>query len=1062
MGILRADRFSPTLFIGLGGSGSRVVNAIAGKLRRHPNWGRFRDLIHTVCIDTNKADLHAQKNVPDTNRFLISAFDRRAYVERKRGRQELREDRMLTQWVHPDYQFRDAQGAGAGQIRVESRLGLYYNLEEDRAGMVRSIQRMLDAATRPDSPYRDNEDRVIQALIFASVAGGTGSGGFLPVAYLLQDMIRDHGWGRPNVVATLMLPSIFTSDVEQALHADINANGYAALKELEFVTKLGYERCVDKVEFHYDPTHPERTHITNRPFSLCYLVDKPSELSVEKYTNAIADSAFLQVFSPIVGAQAGEYDNYDKHQKTLALGHFSVHYGSFGAAVLVLPRADILHYATLRYVARVMDSYLVFGRDESFRVPYGDPKFQRLAQEEKDRIVDEKYVQFVEHHARLEEDRQEKGSYTAIVAQKGTDGSSLRDIFRRKLDTIFGGLDEQLQIQPFDPLQVHEGNTSLARSVDNLRRDVASSRERVLGSYLQSQLADLKSGRFFSEFFRGNKVGPLAQRFLLIKLKGEGPLTPFEDPAEGAFLHETRENAYDIEKEHVKRELGELEKRLQTTSRKGFLSSVLSRENKEFDQVRRKTQDMFSQVENGQRDWLKVSFWQSFHEELQRSVEARLTAFRNVSSIADEKVRDIQSEAERLHADPSSRGEASDAAAFYLDSEVLRDDRAGKRLWDRLFAQSLDRPAYYDEGRIFEAIGEAFEPGIDDQGRVRAKDAMEIVRDVRARLEDQARSTLGRALEEQGFDLRTALEMEARFVIATKAGRPDAAGFDAVTEPEIREHVRDKFRRLSDQCVLLANIDRTKLDDPTVTPADVFYVGLSPRYAGDEANSLKSAVRMVATGVDFIDGWSEDDIVVFYRALLGVPLYFYRRVNDELYHAYRTVKAKPNRSYPLHIESAWEDGIPNLHPKEIRDAEEKRRAEDEARARLVDREERIWSFVLATLAGRVERTPEGGYAWVVGSVKKTLAGDRGGSFEAFWALDAALRDDLVAAGKQAAAERNSTVPARRVFRGELERYLLQVNELFAVALRDEDERSARYLKEEKRVVEEHLSALPAS
>ena len=85
MGILRADRFSPTLFVGLGGSGSRVVNMIQGKVRRHPNYAKFRELIHAMCIDTNKADLGAMKNVPDSNRFLVSAFDRRAYVERKRG-----------------------------------------------------------------------------------------------------------------------------------------------------------------------------------------------------------------------------------------------------------------------------------------------------------------------------------------------------------------------------------------------------------------------------------------------------------------------------------------------------------------------------------------------------------------------------------------------------------------------------------------------------------------------------------------------------------------------------------------------------------------------------------------------------------------------------------------------------------------------------------------------------------------------------------------------------------------------------------------------------------------
>jgi hypothetical protein len=1055
MSLLGASRFSPTIFIGLGGSGSKIVNAIAGKLRRHPNWQRFRELIHAICVDTNKADLGAQKNIPESNRFLVSSFDRRSYVARKRGKQELSEDKMVTQWVHPNYQFRDAQGAGAGQIRVESRLGLYYNLEEDRAGFLRAFKRILDSQTRPDNPFRDNEDRVVNVLIYASVAGGTGSGGFLPMAYLAQDLIRDHGWGRANVVGTLLLPAVFTADVEQALHADINANGYAALKELEFVTKLGYEGGVDQIEFHYDPTHPERNHIHTRPFSLCYLVDKPAEIAVERYTNAISDSAFLQVFSPIIGSQAGEYDNYDKHQKTLALGHFAVHFGSFGAALLIFPRTDILQYAVLRYVSRVLDTYLVFGREEAFRVPYSDPKFQRLSRQEQDRIVDEKFGQYIDHKARLEADRDEKGLYSAITAQKSADGTGLRDAFRRKLAQIFEGLDEQIQIQPFDPLQVHEGNTSLSRAQENLRRDVAQSRSKVMGTYLQSQLADVKSGRLFAEFFRGNKVGPLSQRYFLIRLKAEGPLTPFEDPAEGAFLHETKENAFDLDREHVTREFSELEKRLRETSQKGFLSSVLSRENKAFDQVRRKTQDFFNQVENGQRDWLKAAFWQAFHEELQRAVEARLTSFRSVSQVADEVAKNVSTEAERLREDPATRGETSDAAAFYLDSEVLRDDRAGQRLWNKLFSLYFDKTAYYDETQIFSEISEAFQPAVDKEGRIRAKDAIEIVRDLRTRLEDVAKTTLSRVFAEQGLDMRTALELEARLIFAKGS---DEAALEAVSETAVQNHIRDKFLRVVDQCVVLANIDKTKLDDPTVKPAHIFYVGLAPKYSGDDGG-LRAAIRQVATGVDFIDGWGEEDIVVFYRAMLGIPLYFYKRISDELMQAYRTVKARPNRSYPLHIEAVWEDGIPNIDPKEVREAEEKRRAEQDALQKAAERGDRLWAFVLANFAGSVERTQSGAYEWVVGTVHKKLGNDRATAFAAFFALDPALRDDLIKAGLRRFSEQTATAVGRRAARADLEGHLAFLTEQLALALANEEEALVRYLKEEKKLVEERLTKL---
>lgn len=1058
MSILDNERFSPTIFLGLGGSGGKVVNALAGKLRRHPNFARFKELIHFAAIDTNKADLNAQGNIPDANRFLVSSFDRRSYIKRKRGQAELPEDPMVTQWVHDNYQFRDTQGAGAGQIRVESRLGIYYNLEEDRARIRASFLRMLDACTKPDNPFRDNRDRVVNVIIYASVAGGTGSGGFLTAAYLMQDLVKDQGWGRPNIVGTLMLPSVFLQHVEQALHADINANGYAALKELEFATKLGYEGGISEVEFHYDPVHPERKTIHNRPFSICYLVDKPAEIALERYTNAIADASFLQIFSPIIGAQAGEYDNYEKHQKTLALGHFSTHYGAVGAALLIYPKKDILHYSGLRYVARTLENYLTMGSDPAFRVPYDDPKFQRLNRQEQDRIVDDKYSAFIEHSARLEEDRNEKGIYTGIRDLKTAEGASLREAFQKKLAKLFETLDEKITIEPFDPLQVHEQNTSLSRPVENLRRDAAASRGRVMGEYLQSMLADLRSDRFFGDFFRSNKVDPLAQRFFLVKTKNEGFLTPFSDPAEGAFLKETKENPYDLDKEHVTREFAEFEKRLNETSQRGFMSSMFSKENKEFQGVRRKVQDFFAQVEGGIRDYLKAAFWQAFHEELQKNLEARLSAFRNVAQIADESAKMSKKEAERFLTDPASAaGYSADAAEYYLDMEVLRDDKRGTRLWDRFFTHYLDRSSYYDEEKIFGEITQAFQPAVSDDGRVRAKDANEIVKEIRKRMYDLGRSTYDGVVKEMKLDMNAALELEARYVL-TRDRPEDKEAIEKIDEKRIREHIREKFQLVIDQCVILANIDQTKMDDPTVKPNKIFYAGIASKYSSDEAGSMKSLLKEVSSGIQLVP-WEEEEIVVFYKALVGIPLYFFRRVNEELYNHYRTVKAKPNRTYPLHTERIWEDGLPNLDPKELREAEERRRAEEAAQKSANERGDKMWLFSMLTYFGNVAQSDEG-YEWAMGSVKKKLAADRATAFEAFQQLPQALRGDLEKKANQSIIEKTASVADKKRFRNELSTHLSKVSDLYYLALAEEKDREQRFLEEEKALLEKKIEGLP--
>ena len=55
---------APSLFIGLGGSGSPIVDRIAHKLQQRWNWEQYRGLMHFFAIDTNVADLSAWPTCP--------------------------------------------------------------------------------------------------------------------------------------------------------------------------------------------------------------------------------------------------------------------------------------------------------------------------------------------------------------------------------------------------------------------------------------------------------------------------------------------------------------------------------------------------------------------------------------------------------------------------------------------------------------------------------------------------------------------------------------------------------------------------------------------------------------------------------------------------------------------------------------------------------------------------------------------------------------------------------------------------------------------------------------
>jgi hypothetical protein len=1079
MGILAGEKFKPALFVGLGGNGGKIVNQLAERLARHPQWDRIAPLTHFIAIDTNKNDLDSQRAIRPDCRFLISNFDARAYVERKQGKHELEEDRGFTQWWPAEYAPRPGMSPGAGQIRIESRLKLYYNLEEDRMGLRRRVFALFDQMTGRENPWRDNEDRSLRVYIYGSVAGGTGSGGFLPMAYLLRQWVEDHGWGRPNVVGMLSLPTTFLTKVRPELHKDIAANGYAALKELEYLSRtLGYAGGLDELEFHYDPgtLDSRRLFARGRPFSLCYLIDRPEQLAIEKYEHAVADASYLQIFSPLLGAQAGEYDNYEKHQRSLAQGHFAVNYGAFGTALLHFPRRDVLRYASMRFTARALGDWLTFGGDDpEFRVPYGDPAFQRLAEEERVRRIDDAFERYVVSRATAEARADELGVFTQVNDLKGKGGVHLPTKLRESFAEIYARLEELIVLAPVDQMSVNPGNPSIHRPIANLREDMSKSREAVR-LYLESQLTELRTGRFFERFFDAWQVNPIAQRLLLIRTLKSPFLTPAvpsdadggESDLDYAFLNEPGAPV-DFDGEYVRTEVERRNADLQSSANQGFFQKLRDRDNATFQAAKRKSIQLVEQLEADCRDELKRGFWKRFESELRSISETVLQAFRKVAEISDEEARRATAEAERFRRDPGSFPD-SEIAQHYLDAEVMRDDRRRERLWNLLFTHLLDRDAYFDAKRLFTVVTEAFQPARDPDGRLRAREATEIVRLVRDTLSTQATEVYGRAMEELGLDLARGLDLEQRYIHLLDTGadlnalRAEGRLDDvirAVPATVVRKGVEDRLVRTSQECVVLAHLDATRRDDPTVVPASVFYAGLHQRFDSDEAGSLGALLRAAVPGVNLVPDWAERDSLVLYKAMLGVPVYWFKNVGAVLEPAYRRVVADERRSYPLHIEGSWErdPGIPNLDPIEIKAAETRRKAEEAARAASVQRRARVRAFTLCTLFGQLVRK-DGGWHWVLSGSTGALGTTRLQAYDALQQLDPTLRSLLEQNAEEAFGQQAGDLRTRAALTETVSAHLAGLTSAYAAAVASLDEAEKHFLGEERAVVEGLLTRNP--
>src|SRR5690554_1061148 len=161
----------PTLFVGIGGCGSKIAVRVARHLKRRPDYQeRFKDLTKFALIDTNINDLETFREDADET-FLISNFEKEEYANLAGGKLFLEADDYFTQWVPQDYRFRAGDTAGAGQIRIESRLGSYY--QQKHGNMVARFRKLLEDLKSHEHGHRRLDSSEIRIVMCFSLAGGT-------------------------------------------------------------------------------------------------------------------------------------------------------------------------------------------------------------------------------------------------------------------------------------------------------------------------------------------------------------------------------------------------------------------------------------------------------------------------------------------------------------------------------------------------------------------------------------------------------------------------------------------------------------------------------------------------------------------------------------------------------------------------------------------------------------------------------------------------------------------------------------------------------------------------
>jgi hypothetical protein len=254
-------------------------------------------------------------------------------------------------WLNPRILYRIPRSQVTTGVRALGRLAFCDNYRAVLRRLQLELETCLDpstlqaAARQTGLGLRTNRPRV---YIVTSLAGGTGSGMFLDLAYNVRALLGQLGYDPPDVVGLLLLPS---TDASARTRTMPLGNAYAALAELQH---FGRPDTLFTALYHEREAPVEDA---NPPFSRCVLMPLPDE-SDEVAQQEVVDQCAQGLYLELVTSLGREADLGRAGLPSPPWGARGQYFHTFGLFQLAWPRHALLQAASVRLCRQLVQRWL--------------------------------------------------------------------------------------------------------------------------------------------------------------------------------------------------------------------------------------------------------------------------------------------------------------------------------------------------------------------------------------------------------------------------------------------------------------------------------------------------------------------------------------------------------------------------------------------------------------------------------------------------------------------------------------------------------------------------------
>ena len=332
-----------SVFIGLGGTGVDCLATLRKEINKRlkpddptapiPTYNR----IQFLGVDT---DIKSKDIIGVTNFFSISMNDIKGTLSNRMAINA----RYDLNWLRSsDIPVADLGLNGAGAIRQVGRMMLM----DKSALFVEKLKSKIKAAKEGlGSPQ-------LNIHIISGIGGGTGSGAFLDVCYLVRSLASDPAIGKFTSFGYVFLPDVnLTKQIDSLTEALIKRNGYAALQEIDYCMNIEHNGG----KFYQEYAGGRTVAWDQDPVDMCHLISATNTSSDTiknpyKYAQSVVTEYIMDfLIQPADQEKFGIMSQLSNFTAKVGVASSSVlrgtnlRYCTLGAACATLPLTEINTY----------------------------------------------------------------------------------------------------------------------------------------------------------------------------------------------------------------------------------------------------------------------------------------------------------------------------------------------------------------------------------------------------------------------------------------------------------------------------------------------------------------------------------------------------------------------------------------------------------------------------------------------------------------------------------------------------------------------------------------------